>query len=54
MSALIRIAAFLAASAISPATLAAESSMHNPYVEWNLFSTTLGLFMTIFMILWTM
>lgn len=47
MSALIRIAAFLAAAALSPAALAAEASMDKADVVWMLVSTTLVLFMTI-------
>ena len=47
MSALTRIAAFLAAAALSPAALAAEASMDKADVVWMLVSTTLVLFMTI-------
>lgn len=47
MSALIRIAAFLAAAALAPAALAAEASMDKADVVWMLVSTTLVLFMTI-------
>ena len=47
MSALIRIAAFLATAALSPAALAAEASMDKADVVWMLVSTTLVLFMTI-------
>lgn len=47
MTLLTRIAAFLAAAALSPAALAAESSMDKADVAWMLVSTTLVLFMTI-------
>ena len=47
MSALTRIAAFLAAAALAPAALAAEASMDKADVVWMLVSTTLVLFMTI-------
>ena len=47
MFALIRIAAFLASAALSPAALAAEASMDKADVVWMLVSTTLVLFMTI-------
>ena len=47
MCILTRIAAFLAAAALSPAVLAAEPAMDKADVAWMLVATTLVLFMTI-------